>query len=64
MSAHPLETVIKYWEVGKLTQEQVIGQILLLLLGLQQQIYELERRGAEGGVSPQDTIKGGERGDL
>ncbi len=44
MSAHPLGKVIELWEVGKLTEEQVIGQILLLLQGLQKRLDELESR--------------------
>jgi hypothetical protein len=48
MSAYPLKDVIKFWEVGKLTQEQMIGQILLLLQGLQQRLDELERRERRG----------------
>ena len=48
MGAHSIEELIKLWETERITQERVIGQILLLLQGLQQQIYELERRGARG----------------
>ncbi len=44
MSAHPLKDVIKLWEVEKLTQEQVIGQILLLLQEIHERLGELERR--------------------
>jgi len=49
MSAYPLEDVIHRWDVGKLTQEQVIGQILLLLQGLDERLGELERRELERG---------------
>ena len=44
MSAYELKDVIHRWDVGKLTQEQVIGQILLLLQGLHEWLGELERR--------------------
>jgi len=44
MSAYPLEEVIHRWDVGKLTQEQAIGQSLLLLQGLQERLEEVERR--------------------
>ncbi len=47
MSAYPLKDVIKLWGAEKLTQEQAIGQILLLLQGLQKRLDELERRESE-----------------
>ncbi len=47
MSAHPLKDVIKLWEVEKLTQEQVIGQILLLLQEIHKRLGDLERRQSE-----------------
>jgi hypothetical protein len=48
MSAHSIEELIKLWETERITQERITGQILLVLRGLQQQIYELERRVARG----------------
>ncbi len=48
MSAYPLEKVIQLWKAGKLTPEQAIGQILLLLQGLQKRLDELERRERRG----------------
>ncbi len=47
MSAYPLSKVIELWKAGKLTEEQAIGQILLLLQGLQKRLDELERRESE-----------------
>ena len=47
MSAYSLEKVIHLWDVGKLTQEQVIGQILMLLQELHERLGELERREVE-----------------
>jgi hypothetical protein len=44
MNAYPIEKLIKLWETERINQERATGQILLLLRGLQQQIYELERR--------------------
>ncbi len=49
MSAYKLEKVIHLWDVGKLTQEQAIGQILLLLKELHERLGELERREVERG---------------
>ncbi len=44
MGTYGLQGVIKAWELGKITTEQAIGQILLLLLELNQRVGELERR--------------------
>ncbi len=44
MSAYELETVLNMWDVGKLTMEQVIGQILQLIVERDQRLQELERR--------------------
>ncbi len=49
VSAYKLEKVIHLWDVGKLTQEQAIGQILLLLKELHERLGELERREVERG---------------
>ena len=54
MSAYELKDVIHLWDVGKLTEEQAIGQSLLLLQGLQEQLEEVERRLKE-------VERGGER---
>jgi hypothetical protein len=48
MSRYPLQELIELWKVERISQEQATGQILLWLQELQQQIYELERRGARG----------------
>jgi hypothetical protein len=58
MSAHPLNKVIELWRAGKLTEEQAIGQMLLLLQGLQKRLDELERRESEkrrAGESQRDS---------
>jgi hypothetical protein len=47
MSAHPLEKVIELWGLEKLTQEQVLGQILLLLQEIHERLGDLERRQSE-----------------
>ena len=44
MSAYPLEEVILRYKTAKLTEEQAIGQCLLLLQGLQERLEEVERR--------------------
>jgi len=49
VSAYELKDVIHLWDVGKLTEEQAIGQSLLLLQGLQERMEELERRELERG---------------
>ena len=44
MGTYALETVINYWRTGKLTAEQVIGQILQFLQEQQKQLDKLEGR--------------------
>jgi hypothetical protein len=44
MGTYPLETIIREWSRGKLTTEQAIGQILLLVQKLQDRIQEVESR--------------------
>ncbi len=44
MGTYGLQEVIRRWERGKLTTEQAIGQILLLILELEWQVQELERQ--------------------
>ena len=44
MGTYGLQEVIRRWERGKLTTEQAIGQILLLLLELERRVRELERQ--------------------
>ena len=44
MGTYPLETIIREWKNGKLTSEQAIGQVLLLIQGLQKRLAELEVR--------------------
>ena len=45
MGTSGLREVIRRWERDKLTTEQTIGQILLLLLELERRVRELECRG-------------------
>jgi hypothetical protein len=42
MGTYSLETIIREWAKEKLTAEQVIGQILLLLQEMQKRLSELE----------------------
>ncbi len=44
MSAYELQDVITMWDVGKLTTEQTIGQILLLIQERDKRLQELEGR--------------------
>ena len=44
MGAYSLEHIIREWGRGNLTAEQVIGQILLLLQDLRQQLARIEAR--------------------
>ena len=44
MATYALETVINYWRTGKLTAEQVIGQMLQFLQKQQKRLDELEGR--------------------
>ena len=39
-----LDGVLRLWEVGKLTTEQAIGQMLLLIRQLDERVQELENR--------------------
>jgi hypothetical protein len=44
MSVESIEQVIKRWETGEITPEQVIGKILLWLLELNRRLLKLEAR--------------------
>ena len=44
MGTYPLETIIREWTKGNLTNEQAIGQILLLVQELQDRLKEIETR--------------------
>jgi hypothetical protein len=44
VGTYGLEGVIQAWELGKLTTEQAIGQILLLLQELEERLRCLEHR--------------------
>ena len=52
MSTYGLEEVIHKWEVGKLTVEQAIGQILLLIRERDERLQELERRVSAQSLAP------------
>ncbi len=43
MGTYGLDGVISAWKTGKLTTEQAVGQILLLLQDLEVRVQELER---------------------
>ncbi len=43
MSSYSLEEVIKRWERGKLTTEQMMGQIILLIQHLSERVGALEK---------------------
>ena len=43
MGSYNLDELITLWERDKLTTEQAVGQILLMLRSLSQRIRELER---------------------
>ena len=58
MSKYSLKDLIKLWKAEKISQEQAIGQILLWLQGLQQQIYKLEKQRQP----PERSGRGGARG--
>jgi hypothetical protein len=44
MGSYSLDELITLWEREKLTTEQTIGQMLLILRSLSQRIRELEQR--------------------
>ena len=44
MGTYPLETIIREWKNGKLTTEQAVGQVLLLIQEMQKRVAELESR--------------------
>lgn len=43
MGAYSLDTLLRKWGRGELTVEQVLGQILLHLQGLEEAVEDLER---------------------
>ena len=57
MGTYGLQEVIRRWERGKLTTEQAIGQILLLLQELERRVRELEQRSQKDrGTFPSDRL--------
>ncbi len=55
MSTYGLEEVIRKWEVDKLTVEQAIGQILLLIRERDERLQELEGRVSALGQGKEHT---------
>jgi hypothetical protein len=55
MGSYNLDELITLWERDKLTTEQAVGQILLMLRSLSQQIRELE----PARISPSSSINHG-----
>ena len=44
MGTYPVETIIREWTKGNLTNEQAIGQVLQLIQQLQDRLREIETR--------------------
>jgi hypothetical protein len=44
VGTYPLETIIREWKNGKLTTEQTIGQVLLLIQEMKERMAEIEAR--------------------
>ena len=44
MGTYSLEHIIQEWGKGKLTEEQVVGQILLIIQGIHKQLALVESR--------------------
>ncbi|MCP4359061.1 MAG: hypothetical protein GY796_13680 [Chloroflexi bacterium] len=44
MSAYELTTLLQKWEKGELTNEQAVGQVLLMIKELSDRVGKLERR--------------------
>jgi hypothetical protein len=44
VGTYPIETIIREWTKGNLTNEQAIGQVLQLIQQLQARLHELETR--------------------
>ena len=44
MGTYTLEHIIQEWGKGKLTEEQVVGQILLIIQGIQKELALVEDR--------------------
>jgi hypothetical protein len=44
MNVEDLETVIELWRVERVTEQQAIGKILLLLREVKEQVKEIEER--------------------
>ena len=44
VGTYPLETIIREWKNGKLTTEQAVGQILLLIQEMKERMADIEAR--------------------
>ena len=44
MGTYSLDHIVQEWGKGKLTEEQVVGQILLIIQGIQKQLALVENR--------------------
>lgn len=44
MGTYGLQTIVEFWELEKLTPEQAIGQLLQLMIELDERLSELEKR--------------------
>ncbi|MCP4427000.1 MAG: hypothetical protein GY803_21120 [Chloroflexi bacterium] len=44
MGTYSLDEIMKRWQMGKITAEQAIGQILQLIQNLSQRVGQLEKR--------------------
>ncbi len=58
MGTYGLEQVMRMWELGKLTAEQAIGQILQLMREDRERMNEIERRLKKADYSPRSTAEG------
>ncbi len=57
MSHYSLEELIELWRREKLTADQMIGQLLQALQGIQQRLRELERRLPPAAGAPPDDAE-------
>jgi hypothetical protein len=57
MGTYGLEGVIRAWELEKLTTEQAVGQILQIIVGLEERLRDLEhRQNRMGRLMPTSTL--------
>jgi len=58
---YSLEKVLELWEVDKLTIEQALGQVLLLVRKLDRRVQELENR--LDALGARTALEGGDNAD-